>query len=123
MLSKCIFNNQSEEHVSLLAREPDGEEVVVDDVARWGTINQILVKQYVEGRLDAAGARKVVTLDKLITLRTGQTAFFGDGFHQRLLIVCKEIYQFFVLHGTLIDNMKDSLVDLCFTDDMLLGLV
>ena len=63
----------------LLAREPDCEEVVVDDVARWGTINQILVKQYIKGRLDAAGAGKVVTLDKLVTLRTGHTTFFGNG--------------------------------------------
>ena len=65
--------------VSLLAREPDGEEVVVDDVARWGTINQILVNQYVESRLDAAGAGKVVTLDKLVTLWTGYTAILGNG--------------------------------------------
>ena len=66
-----------------LAREPDSEKVVVDDVVHWGTIDQILV----------------------------------NGFHQRLLIVCEEIYQFFVLHGTLIDNMKDCLVDLYFTAD------
>jgi hypothetical protein len=50
-------------------------------------------------------------------LWTGYTAILGNGFHQRLLIVCEEIYQFFVLHGTLIDNMKDCLVDLYFTAD------
>ena len=43
MIGKCV---------SLLAREPDWEDMVVNDVAHWGSINQILVNQYVESRLE-----------------------------------------------------------------------